>query len=58
MEGSLDIVPPTEDFPACLATLIARKALCCVMVVICGGMLCKSAMDGTYTKIEQPPLLG
>jgi hypothetical protein len=59
MEGSLGVVPPTEEFPACLATLVARKALCCVMVLICGGMLCKSAMEGTYTaKINQPPLLG
>jgi hypothetical protein len=59
LEGSSGIVKPTDDFPACLATLGARKALCCLMVLICGGMLCKSAMEGTYTtKISQAPLLG
>lgn len=59
VEGSSGIVKPTEEFPACLATLVARKALCCIMVLICAGMLCKSASDGTYTsKISQPPLLG
>lgn len=58
-EGSLGVVPPTDEFPACLATLVARKALCCLMVLICGGMLCKSAMEGTYTsQVNQPPLLG
>jgi uncharacterized membrane protein YphA (DoxX/SURF4 family) len=58
-KGSAGIVAPTEDFPACLATLVARKALCCLMVIICAGMFGKAATEGAYTsKINQPPLLG